>query len=158
MGAKRKVEKKKNDRQTNLLLQLLSEQRKELKRRKDPSYFGQHQLILTIRAILHHTHLILHKGDILDPHCSVKILSEVRPKEIYHLAAQSHVTSSFEIPEYTFQVNVFGTLNLLQAIRLSGIENTTRLYNGNKSPAEITQINIKNKVNFSCISRLTCEV
>jgi len=73
--------------------------------------------------------LILHKGDILDPHCSVKILSEVRPKEIYHLAAQSHVTSSFEIPEYTFQVNVFGTLNLLQALRLSGIENTTRLYN-----------------------------
>jgi len=91
-----------------------------------------------LRAILHHTRLILHKGDILDPHCSVKILSEVQPKEIYHLAAQSHVTSSFEIPEYTFQVNVFGTLNLLQALRLSGIENTTRLYNGNKPLAEVT--------------------
>ena len=73
--------------------------------------------------------LVLHKGDVLDPHCLIRILGTVRPGEIYHLAAQSHVTLSFEIPGYTFQVNVQGTLNLLQAIVLCGMEREVRLYN-----------------------------
>ncbi len=82
--------------------------------------------------MLHRTilqRLVLHKGDVLDPHCLIRILGAVRPQEIYHFAAQSHVTLSFEIPDYTFHVNVHGTLNVLQAIVLCGIEREVRLYN-----------------------------
>lgn len=73
--------------------------------------------------------LTLHKGDILDSHGLTKLLGEIRPQEIYHLAAQSHVSQSFETPEYTMQVNTMGTLNILQAIVLCGLEKHTRLYN-----------------------------
>lgn len=65
----------------------------------------------------------------MDPHGLAKLLRDVRPAEIYHLAAQSHVSQSFETPDYTMQVNAMGTLNLLQAIVASGLEKSTRLYN-----------------------------
>ncbi|KAH6995871.1 GDP-mannose 4,6 dehydratase [Ilyonectria sp. MPI-CAGE-AT-0026] len=73
--------------------------------------------------------IVFHKGDITDPHSLTKILGEVRPSEIYHLAAQSHVSQSFETPDYTMQVNTTGTLNLLQAIIVCRLEKHTRLYN-----------------------------
>lgn len=73
--------------------------------------------------------VVFHKGDITDPHSLAKILGEVRPSEIYHLAAQSHVSQSFETPDYTMQVNTTGTLNLLQAIIVCRLEKHTRLYN-----------------------------
>ncbi|KAJ4307680.1 hypothetical protein N0V84_012564 [Fusarium piperis] len=61
------------------------------------------------------------------------LITEVRPQEIYHLAAQSHVSQSFETPEYTMQVNTMGTLNILQAIVLCGLEKHTRVYNASTS-------------------------
>lgn len=65
----------------------------------------------------------------MDPHGLANLLREIRPAEIYHLAAQSHVGQSFEIPDYTMKVNAMGTLNLLQAIAVSGLEKDSRLYN-----------------------------
>ncbi|KAK3990433.1 putative GDP-mannose 4,6 dehydratase [Cladorrhinum sp. PSN332] len=70
-----------------------------------------------------------HKGDITDSHGLAGILGEIRPREIYHLAAQSHVSQSFKTPDYTMQVNTTGTLNLLQAIVVCGLERHTKLYN-----------------------------
>ena len=61
--------------------------------------------------------LTLHFGDVSDPLCIDRIMQEVKPDEIYHLAAQSHVKVSFELPAYTAQVDAFGTLNMLEAMR-----------------------------------------
>ena len=57
----------------------------------------------------------LHYGDLLDPNSLIKIIKSVQPNEIYNLAAQSHVGVSFQLPNYTTQVNSIGTLNLLQS-------------------------------------------
>ncbi|KAK4163001.1 putative GDP-mannose 4,6 dehydratase [Cladorrhinum sp. PSN259] len=71
----------------------------------------------------------LHKGDVTDSYYLTNLLGKVRPHEIYHLAAQSHVSQSFESPGYTMQVNAIGTLNLLQAIVTQGLQKHTKLYN-----------------------------
>ena len=68
------------------------------------------------------THFFLHYGDLTDGGSLVKLLYEIRPDEIYNLAAQSHVKVSFEIPEYTADVVACGTLRLLEAIRLTGLK------------------------------------
>lgn len=70
--------------------------------------------------------LFLHYGDITDSARLVQLLQEIKPDEIYHLAAQSHVRVSFDIPEYTAQVTGIGTLNLLEAVRR--IKPDTRIY------------------------------
>ncbi|MFT6206925.1 MAG: GDPmannose 4,6-dehydratase, partial [Colwellia sp.] len=70
--------------------------------------------------------LILHYGDLSDSSNLTRILQEVQPDEVYNLAAQSHVAVSFESPEYTADVDALGTLRLLEAIRLLGLEKTTR--------------------------------
>jgi GDPmannose 4,6-dehydratase len=67
------------------------------------------------------THFFLHYGDLTDGGSLVKLLYDIRPDEIYNLAAQSHVKVSFEIPEYTADVVACGTLRLLEAIRLTGL-------------------------------------
>lgn len=72
--------------------------------------------------------LILHYGDLSDTSNLTRIISEVEPDEIYNLAAQSHVAVSFEVPEYTADVDALGTLRLLEAIRFLGLENKTRFY------------------------------
>ncbi len=72
--------------------------------------------------------LILHYGDLTDTSNLTRIISEVEPDEIYNLAAQSHVAVSFEVPEYTADVDALGTLRLLEAIRFLGLENKTRFY------------------------------
>lgn len=72
--------------------------------------------------------LILHYGDLTDATNLIRILQQVRPDEIYNLAAQSHVGVSFETPEYTANADAMGPLRLLEAIRILGLENTTRLY------------------------------
>ena len=59
----------------------------------------------------------MHYGDLVDSGSLTKILSKVKPNEIYHLGAQSHVGTSFEIPEYTLEATGYGTLKLLEAIR-----------------------------------------
>lgn len=59
----------------------------------------------------------------------LQILGDIRPDEIYHLAAQSHVGISFDMPLLTCDINALGTLRLLEAIRMLGLEKTTRFYN-----------------------------
>ncbi|HZN73143.1 MAG TPA: GDP-mannose 4,6-dehydratase [Micromonosporaceae bacterium] len=69
-----------------------------------------------------HRRLFLHYGDITDASRLGNLIREVRPDEVYHLAAQSHVMVSFEVPEYTGEATALGTIRLLEAIRASGIE------------------------------------
>jgi GDPmannose 4,6-dehydratase len=77
------------------------------------------------------TRFFLHYGDLTDGGSLVKLLYDIRPDEIYNLAAQSHVKVSFEIPEYTADVVACGTLRLLEAIRLTGID--CRFYQASSS-------------------------
>ena len=76
---------------------------------------------------------ILHYGDLSDTSNLTRILSEVRPDEVYNLGAQSHVAVSFESPEYTADVDAIGTLRMLEAIRFLGMEKTTRFYQASTS-------------------------
>ncbi len=77
--------------------------------------------------------LRLHYGDLTDSSNLTRILSEVRPDEVYNLGAQSHVAVSFEAPEYTADVDAIGTLRLLEAIRFLGLEKKTRFYQASTS-------------------------
>jgi GDPmannose 4,6-dehydratase len=78
-------------------------------------------------------HLILHYGDLTDSGSLIQVVQQVKPDEIYNLAAQSHVKVSFEIPEYTANSDAIGTLRLLEAIRITGLENVTRFYQASTS-------------------------
>ncbi|MEP3345796.1 MAG: GDP-mannose 4,6-dehydratase [Litoreibacter sp.] len=75
----------------------------------------------------------LHYGDLADSSNLTRIISEVKPDEVYNLGAQSHVAVSFEAPEYTADVDAMGTLRLLEAIRFLGLEKTTRFYQASTS-------------------------
>jgi GDPmannose 4,6-dehydratase len=75
----------------------------------------------------------MHYGDLTDSTNLIRIIQEVRPDEIYNLAAQSHVKVSFETPEYTANADAIGTLRLLEAIRILGLEETTRFYQASTS-------------------------
>ena len=77
--------------------------------------------------------LVLHYGDLTDGANLIRIVQEVQPDEIYNLAAQSHVQVSFESPEYTANTDALGTLRLLEAIRLLGLEKKTRFYQASTS-------------------------
>ncbi len=66
-------------------------------------------------------HLYLHYGDVTSPETLLDIIYNVRPEEIYHLAAQSHVRVSFDMPEYTGNSTGLGTIRILEAIRKSGV-------------------------------------
>jgi GDPmannose 4,6-dehydratase len=72
----------------------------------------------------HETRFFLHYGDMTDATNLIRLLQEVRPTEIYNLAAQSHVQVSFETPEYTANADALGTLRLLEAMRILGLNNT----------------------------------
>lgn len=76
---------------------------------------------------------VLHYGDLTDSSNLIRIISEVRPDEVYNLGAQSHVAVSFEAPEYTADVDAMGTLRLLEAIRFLGLENRTKFYQASTS-------------------------
>jgi GDPmannose 4,6-dehydratase len=77
--------------------------------------------------------LILHYGDLTDATNLIRIVQEVRPHEIYNLAAQSHVAVSFETAEYTANADALGTLRLLEAIRICGLAKSTRFYQASSS-------------------------
>lgn len=91
------------------------------------------------RQRIDHLHLrsenpiILHYGDMTDQSSIIYALSQVEPDEIYNLAAQSHVKVSFEEPEYTANSDALGTLRLLEAIRILGLEKKTRFYQASTS-------------------------
>ncbi|MDP2180329.1 MAG: GDP-mannose 4,6-dehydratase [Methylicorpusculum sp.] len=76
---------------------------------------------------------ILHYGDLVDSSNLVRIIQQVQPDEIYNLGAQSHVAVSFESPEYTADVDALGTLRILEAIRILGLEKKTRFYQASTS-------------------------
>jgi len=76
---------------------------------------------------------ILHYGDLTDSTNLIRIIQEVQPDELYNLAAQSHVAVSFETPEYTANSDALGTLRLLEAIRILGLEKKTRFYQASTS-------------------------
>jgi GDPmannose 4,6-dehydratase len=80
-----------------------------------------------------HQHFILHYGDLTDSSNLIRIVQQVQPDEIYNLGAQSHVAVSFESPEYTADVDAIGTLRLLEAIRILGLEKKTRFYQASTS-------------------------
>merc|ERR1712167_426731 len=75
----------------------------------------------------------LHYGDMIDSSNLCSIIGKVKPNEVYNLAAQSHVKVSFEMPEYTAEVDGVGTLRLLEAIRSVGLENSCRFYQASTS-------------------------
>ena len=77
--------------------------------------------------------LTLHYGDLTDSTNLVSVIKKVEPDEIYNLGAQSHVKVSFEIPEYTGQVDGLGTLRILEAVRLLGMEDNVRIYQASTS-------------------------
>merc|ERR1711988_277049 len=77
--------------------------------------------------------MVLHYGDLIDGSRLVKIISNVRPCEIYNLAAQSHVKVSFDMPEYTAEVVAVGTLRLLDAIKTCGLEKSVKFYQASTS-------------------------
>ncbi|WP_036252951.1 GDP-mannose 4,6-dehydratase [Methylobacter sp. BBA5.1] len=78
-------------------------------------------------------HFILHYGDLSDSTNLIRIMQELQPDEVYNLGAQSHVAVSFESPEYTADIDAMGTLRLLEAIRICGLEKKTRFYQASTS-------------------------
>jgi len=80
-----------------------------------------------------HRNFVLHYGDLTDATNLIRIIQEVQPDEIYNLAAQSHVMVSFETPEYTANSDALGTLRILEAIRILGLEKKTRFYQASTS-------------------------
>lgn len=75
----------------------------------------------------------LHYADMTDSSSLVKLIGSIRPTEIYNLAAQSHVKVSFDLSEYTAEVDAVGTLRLLDAIRTCGLEKTVKFYQASTS-------------------------
>lgn len=80
-----------------------------------------------------HRHFVLHYGDLTDSSNLIRIIQQTQPDEIYNLGAQSHVAVSFESPEYTADVDAMGTLRMLEAIRILGLEKKTRVYQASTS-------------------------
>ena len=77
--------------------------------------------------------LELHYGDMTDSSSILRIIQSVQPDEIYNLAAQSHVKVSFDVPEYTAETDAVGTLRILEAVRILGLEKKTRIYQASTS-------------------------
>ena len=78
-------------------------------------------------------HLFLHYGDLTDSTNIIRIIQQVQPDEIYNLGAMSHVHVSFEEPEYVANTDALGTLRLLEAIRILGLEKKTKIYQASTS-------------------------
>ena len=90
--------------------------------------------LINTRRIDHiYNEIKLHYGDLTDSTNLVRIIQLVQPDEIYNLGAQSHVKVSFEMPEYTADVDALGTLRILEAVRLLGMENKVRIYQASTS-------------------------
>lgn len=86
-----------------------------------------------VRDMKHQRTINLHYGDMTDSSSLIRIIQLIQPNEIYNLAAQSHVKVSFDVPEYTADADAIGTLRLLEAVRILGLENKTRIYQASTS-------------------------
>ncbi len=94
--------------------------------RIDHLYQDQHENKNNVKFILHY-------GDLTDSTNLIRLVQEIQPDEIYNLAAQSHVKVSFDTPEYTANADGIGTLRILEAVRLLGLNNKTRIYQASTS-------------------------
>lgn len=99
-----------------------------IKRRSSSFNTSRVEHLLTGKTKFH-----LRYGDMTDSSCLVKLISSIRPTEIYNLAAQSHVKVSFDLSEYTAEVDGVGTLRILDAIRTCGIEKEVKFYQASTS-------------------------
>ena len=90
-------------------------------------------LINTHRIDHIYQRLHLHYGDLTDSTNIIKVIQKVKPDEIYNLGAQSHVKVSFELPEYTAQTDALGTLRVLEAVRILGMDHKVRIYQASTS-------------------------
>jgi len=86
-----------------------------------------------IANVLKHPRLKLHYGDLTDSTNLTRLIAEIKPEEIYNLGAQSHVAVSFEEPEYTADCDGLGTMRILEAVRLLGLQKKTRIYQASTS-------------------------
>ena len=86
-----------------------------------------------VRDMKHRRALNLHYGDMTDSSSLIRIIQQIQPDEIYNLAAQSHVKVSFDVPEYTAETDATGTLRLLEAVRILGLEKKTKIYQASTS-------------------------
>lgn len=77
--------------------------------------------------------ITLHDGDLSDSSMIIRIIGEIKPDEIYNLAAQSHVGTSFDVPEYTSDIDALGVLRILEAVRVLGLTDKTRVYQASTS-------------------------
>ncbi|HOO90432.1 MAG TPA: GDP-mannose 4,6-dehydratase, partial [Syntrophales bacterium] len=77
--------------------------------------------------------ITLHDGDLTDSSSLIRIINIVQPDELYNLAAQSHVQVSFDVPEYSGDVDALGTLRVLEAVRILGLEKKTKVYQASTS-------------------------
>ena len=94
----------------------------------------EHLYIDTLLKDIHTKQRIkLHYGDMTDSTNLIRLVQQIKPDEIYNLAAQSHVKVSFELPEYTAETDGIGTLRLLEAVRICGLIETTRIYQASTS-------------------------
>ena len=75
----------------------------------------------------------IHDGDLSDSSSLIRIVSEIKPDEIYNLAAQSHVQVSFDVPEYSGDVDALGVLRILEAVRITGLTKTCKVYQASTS-------------------------
>ncbi len=98
-----------------------------LKRRSSSFNLGR------VEHLLSNPNFRLYEGDMSDSTNLVRLVKDLQPDEIYNLAAQSHVKVSFDCPEYTAQANALGTLRLLEAIRINGLEKKTKFYQASTS-------------------------
>ena len=94
----------------------------------------EHLYIDTLLKDIHtKQRIMLHYGDMTDSTNLIRLVQQIKPDEIYNLAAQSHVKVSFELPEYTAETDGIGTLRLLEAVRICGLTETTRVYQASTS-------------------------
>jgi GDPmannose 4,6-dehydratase len=93
----------------------------------------EHLYLADLVKDIHNKRIKLHYGDMTDSSNLIRLIKEVAPDEIYNLAAMSHVQVSFEVPEYTADVDGIGTLRLLEAVRFLGLEKTCRIYQASTS-------------------------
>ena len=102
-------------------------------RRRSSSFNSQRIDHLYSDPLISNTSLFLHHGDMTDSSSLIRILQQVKPDEIYNLAAQSHVHVSFEEPEYTANADAIGALRILEAIKFHGFEKITKFYQAGTS-------------------------
>ena len=86
-----------------------------------------------IDLLLEKKAIALHDGDLTDTSSLIRIINQVKPNEIYNLAAQSHVQVSFDAPEYSGDVDALGVLRILESVRILGMEKTCRIYQASTS-------------------------